>query len=314
MNTAQSDISTKVRGGAKKPNAAPKNKLLSTVFIVVGLLFVSAALTVAMYPFLSSQWEANSAYQQFTAERARAEAYDQETVDSLIADAEVYNAVLAGQVSTDAADTLPSAYDQELRYNGSDVICWLEIPAVDIKLPVYADDGSAEVSADGAEHMRGTSLPVGGASCNTVITAHSGSHAGTSMAFNKLDLLKVGDVVVLWTLGRPYAYEVTGWEQTNPDDMSNMRIREGSDELTLLTCRPIGTTARRLFVHASRTDYVPEVQEDSRVYALNAPDFWQFILALCFAGIVLWILLIVLVRRKEEKKEEHHDCSEPAHQ
>ena len=292
MSVRPHDIPPYPRDGGEETAAVPKGDMLAAALTAAGLLLIVAALTIAAYPYVSAKWETYRSSQQFSSERAVASQYDDAVVDSLISNAEAYNASIAG-----ASASVADAYDEQLSYDASRVLCWLDIPALQIKLPVYRDDGTDEVPTDGAEHICGTSLPVGGVPSNTVITAHSGSHGGTSMMFNKLDSIEVGDLVILWTLGRPYAYEVTGWEQTDPSDTSNMRIESDIDQLTLLTCRPIGTTAKRLFVHATRVDYEPEMEQGVRIDALAEPDFWQFIAACAIAGLAIWGILLVAWRR-----------------
>ena len=283
-------------GGGSKTPAAPKWDVLGTILMTLGLLLVAAAITLGAYPLLSSIRGEMRANDAFTSEMETASVYDQAVVDELISEAESYNAMLAGTNGGDYGST--ALYDQQLDYNNSHIFCWLDIPSLNIKMPVYRDDGTEEVSVNGAEHVRGTSLPVGGVPSNCVITAHSGSHEGTSMMFNKLDLIEHDAIIILWTLGRPYAYRVTGWEQTQPEETDNLLISGNTDQLTLLTCRPIGTTAKRLFVHCVRTDYVPEMAQSSRIELLAEPDFPQFVGSLVGGGILLWIILLLAWRKK----------------
>lgn len=281
-----------VHGKGASSKSASGKRALPAALKVVGLLLVAASVVLAAYPFLSSRWGAYRANRQFTSERAIAAQYDQQEVDREIAEAEAYNVMLAGN----AAQETVVPYESQLDCEGSRVICWLDIPSIDVKIPVFRDDGADDVPLEGAEHVRGTSLPVGGVPSNTVITAHSGAHAGTSMAFNKLDFLEEGDAVVLWTYGRPYAYAVSGMEQTSPDDTSALMVAEGTDQLTLLTCRPIGTTARRLLVHAQRAEYVPGGEGVVRMEVLADPDLALFVAALLVGGLALWSLLLLSPR------------------
>lgn len=294
MSVRQHDIPPHPRGDGAETPAAPRGSVRSIVLTALGLLLVAAALVVAAYPFVSSNWGAYRANQQFAKERETASRYDEETVEDAIARAEAYNAVLAGK--GDASEPVP--YEEQLSVEGDRVLCWLDIPSLDIKMPVFHDDGTDEVPVEGAEHVRGTSLPVGGMPSNTVITAHSGAQGGTPMPFNKLDRLQPGDTVILWTLGRPFAYAVEGLEQVDPADVGGLHAKAEIEELTLITCRPIGTTARRLLVHASRTDYTPPDEGSVRVERLAQPDAAFFFAALALAGIVLWILPLLALRRK----------------
>lgn len=284
---------TTAHAGNSVAHASQKEAPPSRLLKAAGLLLVAFSVVLAAYPFLSSRWGAYRADRQFTSERAIAAQYDQRDVDREIAEAEAYNASLAGGVVNEGV----APYECQLDCGGSRVVCWLDIPSLDIKLPVFRDDGTDDVPLEGAEHVRGTSLPVGGVPANAVITAHSGSHAGTSMAFNKLDYLDEGDAVILWTYGRPYAYRVSGIEETGSDDTGCLSVVGDADVVTLLTCRPIGTTARRLLVHARRVDYQPGMEGGVRMEVLAGPDFALFLAALLTGALVLWSILMLSSRK-----------------
>lgn len=298
MFSRKQDNSLRQSGGveAKKSNASKKD-VLGTVLIAIGALLFAAALIVGSFPFLSSLRNAYRADSNFSSAVSATDFYDQEKVQSIISNAEAYNNQLAGQDTEEDV----YVYDEQLSYDDANApICWVDIPSINVKLPVYHDDGTESVPSDAAEHVQGTSLPVGGGSSNCVITAHSGSDRGTSLAFNRLDLLEEGDNIILWTLGEPYAYVVTGLEQVSTDDTEKLEITPGEDSITLLTCRPIGTTAHRLLVHASRTDYIPSMSSDRNVEIMANPDFPFFIGTLVVLGIILWLVLLFALFNKKQ--------------
>jgi len=272
---------------------------LSAFLAAIGVILVVLALAIALYPGISAYWGAHRAQQQFTLARATASQYPADKADEIIAAAQEYNLQIAG--AGDGEGVKP--YESQLEYDATGILCWLEIPKLDIVLPVYRDDGTDEVPAEGAEHVRGTSLPVGGVPSNAVITAHSGSHRGTPMAFNKLEQLGYGDAVVLWTFGRPFAYEVTGSEVVEPDDIGNRMIATSDDELTLLTCRPIGTTAKRLFIHAARADYLAD-GDGIRIGALTTSEWFIVVVVIALVGAVLVALLLYIKWRRDRDRRK----------
>lgn len=283
--------------GAGVPSAAaPKGDMLSSTLVGMGLLLVITACALMAYPAIAGIWGAYRAESQFSHEIEEVQQYDDEFVECSFDRAREYNAHLAGDESAEA-DVSIVAYDDQLDIGASDVLCWLDIPKIGVTLPVFRDDGTEEVPPEGAEHVRGTSLPVGGVPSNTVITAHSGAHGGVSMAFNRLEALEDGDSIVLWTLGQPFAYKVVGWEIVAADATSIMKIPEGADELTLLTCRPIGTTAKRLIVHAERTDYFGDARHE-RSELLAAADLAGLLAAIVGICLAIWLLLLMVAGRK----------------
>ena len=59
-------------------------------------------------------------------------------------------------------------------------------------------------------------------------------------------------------LGKTLAYKVNQIKVVLPEDTDDIRITEGKDYVTLLTCTPYGINSHRLLVRGERTDYVPE--------------------------------------------------------
>ncbi len=275
----RSGSSVPVSGRRSAFPVAGKAGALSAFLTAAGIVLIVLAVVIGLYPGVSACWGAYRAQQQFSLARDTASQYAPDDVDALIAAAQDYNARISGADASLVVDP----YERQLVYDEAGVLCWLDIPKLGITLPVYRDDGTDGVPPEGAEHVLGTSLPVGGVPSNTVITAHSGSHQGTPMAFNKLEQLQNGDSVVLWTLGRPFAYEVTGSEVIEPDEAGTRLLARGGDELTLLTCRPIGTTAQRLLVHAARVDYAAD-EDGLRVRVVTTSEWFVVAVVLLAVG------------------------------
>ena len=137
----------------------------------------------------------------------------------------------------------------------------VRIPRIGVTLPIR--HGSDETAlANGAGHLYGTSLPVGGKSTHTVITAHRG--VPDKELFTRLDELHKGDVFYLTVAGRTIAYKVFRIMQVDPQDTSHVCIRKGEDLATLLTCTPYGVNTQRLLVtgrRAAMPDDVPKPED-----------------------------------------------------
>lgn len=137
----------------------------------------------------------------------------------------------------------------------------IRIPRIGVTLPIR--HGSDETAlANGAGHLYGTSLPVGGKSTHTVITAHRG--VPDKELFTRLDELHKGDVFYLTVAGRTIAYKVFRIMQVGPQDTSHVRIEQGKDLATLLTCTPYGVNTQRLLVtgrRAAMPDDVPKPED-----------------------------------------------------
>ncbi|MCI5997989.1 MAG: class C sortase [Peptoniphilaceae bacterium] len=130
----------------------------------------------------------------------------------------------------------------------------IEIPKIDEDIPIYAGT-TEEVLQKGAGHLEGSSLPVGGESTHTVITAHRG--LPTAKLFTKLDKLEIGDIFLIHNIETVLAYQVDNIITVEPTDFEPVLVKDGKDYATLLTCTPYMINSHRLLVRGHRIEYTP---------------------------------------------------------
>lgn len=126
----------------------------------------------------------------------------------------------------------------------------IRIPRIGVTLPIRHGSGPDALN-NGAGHLYGTSLPVGGRDTHAVITAHRGTP--DRLLFTRLDELRDGDPFYLIVDGHTLAYKVTAKRTVSPQDTSHVRIVKNRDLVTLLTCTPYGVNTERLLVTGERT-------------------------------------------------------------
>lgn len=112
---------------------------------------------------------------------------------------------------------------------------------------------SEEVLSKGAGHLQILPCLSAGASTHSVISAHSGYPGETF--FDYLTDMKVGDEFYVHILDRTLKYEVDQIEVVLPSEINSLRIVDGEDLVTLLTCTPYGINTHRLLVRGKRVDY-----------------------------------------------------------
>lgn len=239
-------------------------RLLPYVGVVVGILVLAA-------PSLTDLLDSWRASTHISSLSSTASGLDLQAKQELLNQAMRYNAHLAGEGSAElAADSAPGSgaapesapaptellpYEDQLRTDATSMMAWIQIPGIDVRLPIYHGTQEPALAA-GVGHVQGSSLPVGGSSTHCVLTAHSGM-AGSRM-FDDIRMLEPGDKFVLWTLEEPLAYEVQSSETVPPNQTDSLRIKPGEDLCTLVTCTPYGVNSHRLLVHARRCAYEPE--------------------------------------------------------
>ena len=230
--------------------------------IVIAVLFL-AGLSVLLYPFVANQWNSYrqsrlmSSYEEGVAEKEAAGEIDYEAE---WAAAKAYNDNLMPMILPDSfavaeASDRDEAYMACLNINDDEVMGIVEIPKIDVELPIYHTTDE-EVLEIGAGHLEGSSLPVGGESTHAVISAHRGLPSAT--LFTDLDKLEAGDHFLLHILDDTLAYEVDQIHVVEPDETELLSVVEGEDLVTLLTCTPYGVNTQRLLVRGHRVPYVPE--------------------------------------------------------
>lgn len=126
------------------------------------------------------------------------------------------------------------------------------IPKLEVTLPLYLG-ANDENMANGAAVLGQTSVPIGGMNTNAVIAGHRGWNGYPY--FLHLDELQVGDLVYIDNIWALMKYEVVDIQIISPDDIDAIKIQEGRDLITLLTCHPPNTGGRqRLLIFCERVD------------------------------------------------------------
>ena len=184
--------------------------------------------------------------------------------------AQQYNTMLsdAATITEGGASAPPLAYAQQLTVGG--VMAYVDIPPIGVYLPVQHGT-DADTLEKSVGHVVGTSLPVGGGSTHSVLSAHSG--LASSKLFSDIDQLAVGDVFYIHVLGDTLAYKVDAIHTVLPTDTSLLQIEDNKDWVTLVTCTPFGVNTHRLLVRGHRVPYVPE-QEAPAAAEKPAASSW----------------------------------------
>lgn len=219
-----------------------KRILLHVLFLVLFLIGIGAA----AYPAFGN-W--------YTEQKRSVVLTEYEKALAKIEDADLTDAFKQAEIYNDALFT--GETDEEERPDYGELLCttedgimgYVEIPAIQIRLPIYHGCTENELSK-GAGHLPSSSLPVGGKSTHAVLAAHSGR--ADSKMFTDLDQVKEGDLIYLYVLNKTLTYEVDQITVTTPDDTNAIQIIDGDDLLTLLTCTPYGTNTHRLLVRGHR--------------------------------------------------------------
>ena len=225
--------------------------------IILAVFILLAGAGVYFYPDISDIYYQAEAVSDIKGYQKKAENLNSSDMDRMIAEAEDFNGRLSGALSTDPFQTGDiDPYEGDEEYNSllnlNDVMGYIDIPKIDVYLPVYHGT-SAAILKKGAGHLYGSALPVGGSGTHSVISAHRG--LPSAKLFTDLDQMKVGDIFYFHILDRIMAYQVDQIETVEPTRMELLDAVPGKEYMTLFTCTPYGINSHRLLVRGIRIPY-----------------------------------------------------------
>lgn len=106
----------------------------------------------------------------------------------------------------------------------------------------------------GVAHASGTATP--NQNGNVFIFAHSATNWYQANQYNAvfylLNKLTAGDDITLYFENIPYNYSVDEIKFVNPNEVNYLSNKLNTNQLTLMTCWPPGTTLKRLIVVATK--------------------------------------------------------------
>lgn len=227
--------------------------------IAIILIFI-IGVGILAYPLVSSVINNYSMRNVAEVEVKQAAEKPNSEIEALFKQADEYNSSLINTViltdpfDEEAYEKIGAHYKETFDVNGKGLIGYIEIPKINVYLPIY-HGVSTEVLSRGAGHLDNTSFPVGGKSTHSVISAHSAYP--TETFFDYLTDMQEGDEFYIHVLDRVLEYEVDQIKVVLPNDTSNLYVIHGEDLVTLLTCTPYSVNTHRLLVRGKRVPYDP---------------------------------------------------------
>ena len=271
-------------------------------------LFIGASLVMMFYPWISNFVNQHQADITVDNYKKKEKSLSEEQKEEMWKKAQMYNADLAeNQVElTDPFVESKSAIKSGLIYNNllnidkSGMMCYLEIPCINVNLPVFHGTAASTLER-GIGHLEGSSLPVGGKSTHAVLTGHTGLN--NAKLFTDLTEVKEGDLFFLHTLGKDLAYRVIGTEVVLPEETQDLLIRKGKDLVTLITCTPYGVNSHSLFLTGIRTKYTPEEKENAKDDRSKDSQWMNAYKKAAIIGLAIALAVIILLKGFSKVKE-----------
>ena len=265
------------------------------IILIVGFCI---GLIISLYPLISNIYSRINQIQVINDYTEDIKEIDTKQIAKELELANAYNRklnqtiVLTDPFDPSAIDMADDVYYDILNYTDDGVMAYINIPKIDVNLPIYHGTDS-EHMLKGVGHLVGTSFPVGGVDTHAVLSAHSGLSTAE---------LKKGDLFYIHVLDDVLAYEVDKINVVKPDETNDLKIVPGQDYVTLVTCTPYGINSHRLLVRGHRVEYDPDLEKQESKKANNDVWFKEYIKSIVSGiGIIVLIIIFIVVLKRVKR-------------
>lgn len=283
----------------EKKTAQKKKSGSASTIALVAIFFVG--LCVLLYPTVSDFWNEKRQSQAIVN-------YDDLIVDLTPEDysemfdkADKYNGKIRNMSFPFLNHkNIADVYYSTLDVNGNGMMGYITIEKIKVQLPIYHGT-SDKVLNSAVGHVEGSTLPVGGKSTHSVLSAHRG--LPSAKLFTNLDKLENGDIFTIRILDRTITYQVDQILIVLPHETDALNIVTGEDYCTLVTCTPYGINTHRMLVRGTR---IENIEPDKVVNVITeAYQIDPLIVTPAVAAPMLGLLLIVLIVKSRNPNKKN---------
>lgn len=281
-----------------------KEKL--TIFLFI--LMIVVGLGIILYPLISNQLSKMNYQKVIDNYQNTVHQKKNSQNEQFINEARAYNHALTSTNIVDVFQNPKSESSNEylsiLNINNNGMMGYISIPKIDVRIPIYHGT-SSDILQKGVGHLEGSSFPVGGENIHAILSAHRG--LPSSRLFTDLDQLEEGDVFYIYILDQVFAYQVNQVLVTEPSETDALRIVDGKDYVTLVTCTPYAINTHRLLVRGERIEYNSDTEAQVAVdKSLSTADIILYV-SLFVAIIFIIIAIVALIRYKKKKGKNRQE-------
>lgn len=260
--------------------------------LLVLMLFIGVSIMI--YPAVSRFWNSKTQSRIVNNYQDTINSLGEDEFQEIFEEAEKYNDELYKLNDAFYEYKQLTEYNNILNVSNIGVMGYITIEKLNLELPIYHGT-SSDILNVACGHIEGSSLPTGGSSTHCVLSAHRG--LPRAKLFSDLDKMECGDIFTITVLNRTLTYQVDQIIVVNPEDISDLAIKEGQDYCTLLTCTPYGINSHRLLVRGARIENArPIMYVTSDAYQIDS-----LVATPVVAAPILLVLLVVLLVKYRDK-------------
>lgn len=181
-------------------------------------------------------------------------------------------------------------YENILNVNDEGMMGYLSIDKIRVEIPIYHGTSNDTLNSF-VGHVEGTSLPIGGISTHSVLSAHRG--LPSAKLFSDLDKLEVGDTFKIIVLDEVLTYKVDKISIVKPNNSKELMNVKDKDYVTLITCTPYGINTHRLLVRGIRVDNnVNKFYISTEGFKINK----LIVIPILTLPIIILLILIIVIK------------------
>ena len=300
----------------KKKKKKKKRHIFSTLLSILILL---AGAGLLLYPTVSDLWNSYHTSHAIAGYEQIVEKIPEADYSSYLEDAQKYNeALLTEHNRYEPTEEMAAWYNRLLDVDGSGQIGFVDIPKLNVKLPIYhgTSDSVLQVAVG---HVEGSSLPIGGKGTHALLSGHRG--LTTAKLFTDLPKMKIGDKFYIHVLNEKLTYEVDQIVTILPYELEELEIDPEQDYVTLITCTPYGINTHRLLVRGKRIANEVEQPEDPTSTAApivvdteeeERPFDERWAIVIGGSALTLFLIILILLPKNPKKKKKRKKNKEDA--
>ncbi|MFP5528098.1 class C sortase [Peptococcus simiae] len=217
--------------------------------------------------------------------------FDNIDIQKIKNEAIVYNRKIYEEKDSIYYPNLVAGYKENLNPFNDGMMGYLNIEKIGISLPIYHGVNEGVIQK-GVGHIPGTSLPIGGISSHAALSTHSG--LPSAKLFTDLHKLDIGDEFIVSTLGEDLYYKVIQKETVLPKEVDSLKVYDGKDYLTLITCTPYGINTHRLLVRGERIEN-PKLGADDKISQETSKKVKKNMYISLFKLVLILGLIIIII-------------------
>lgn len=181
-------------------------------------------------------------------------------------------------------------YENILNVNDEGMMGYLSIDKIRVEIPIYHGTSNDTLNSF-VGHVEGTSLPIGGISTHSVLSAHRG--LPSAKLFSDLDKLEVGDTFKIIVLDEVLTYKVDKISIVKPNNSKELMNVKDKDYVTLITCTPYGINTHRLLVRGIRVDNnIDKFYISTEGFKINK----LIVIPILTLPIIILLILIIVIK------------------